>query len=85
MSPRGKIEERLSQVAAGRRARVVGVDAGPATQARLIGMGFVSGVGLEVIRNDMRGPIILGMHRARIGIGRGMADKIHVKTEPASR
>lgn len=68
----------LTIVQAGRRVRLVTVEAGRGLQNRLVAMGLVPGVEIEVLRNSMHGPFIIAVKGGRIIIGRGIAQKIIV-------
>lgn len=68
----------LEVVQAGRRVRIIAVDAGRGLQGRLVAMGLVSGVEIKVLRNSMHGPILIEVKGSRIMLGRGMAQKILV-------
>lgn len=69
----------LTIVQAGRRVRLVAVDAGYGLQGRLAAMGLVPGVEIEVLRNSLHGPFLIAVKGSRIMIGRGMAQKIIVE------
>jgi ferrous iron transport protein A len=69
----------LSIVQAGRRVRLVAVNAGHGLLSRLTGMGLVPGVEIEVLRNSMHGPFLIAVKGGRIMLGRGMAQKIMVE------
>jgi len=73
---------RLSELPAGTRVRLVRVGGGHAVHARLAGLGLVAGVEIDVRRNDGRGPVVLAHRHARIALGRGVAE--HVLVEEAS-
>ncbi len=68
----------LASVQAGRRVRLIAVDAGHGLQGRLAAMGLVPGVEIEVLRNSMHGPFLVEVKGSRIMLGRGMARKIIV-------
>ena len=68
----------LAIVQAGRRVRLVAVNAGHGLQGRLAAMGLVPGVEIEVLRNSMHGPFLVEVRGSRIMLGRGMAQKIIV-------
>jgi len=68
----------LEVVQAGRRVRIIAVDAGRGLQGRLVAMGLVSGVEIKVLRNSMHGPILIEVKGSRIMLNRGMAQKILV-------
>jgi Fe2+ transport system protein FeoA len=69
----------LSRVQAGQTVGVVRVLGGMGVHSRLTGIGIASGVSVEVIRNESRSPVLLGVRHARIAIGRGMAEKVLVR------
>ena len=69
----------LAMVEAGRRVRLVGVNAGRGHQARLASMGLVPGTELEVIRNSFRGPFIVAVKECRVMLGRRMVQRIVVE------
>ena len=68
----------LAMVEAGRKVRLVSVQAGRRLQARLAAMGLVPGVELEVVGNALQGPFIVAVKDGRMVLGRGMAQKILV-------
>lgn len=45
---------------------------------KLIAMGLSPGCVLTVIKNDLSGPLILGIDTSRISLGRSLAHKIEV-------
>lgn len=49
--------------------------------SRLTGMGIIKGTPMEVLRNDGRGPIVVGVKASRIALGRGMAQKVLVEPQ----
>ena len=69
----------LSMVAAGKKVKLLTVNAGRGLKARLANMGLVPGVELEVISNSRRGPFIVAVKETRLLLGRGMAHKIEVE------
>jgi len=69
----------LSMVTAGRRVKLVAVDAGKALKGRLAAMGLVPGVEITVIGSSRPGPFVIGLRGSKIILGRGMAHKIMVK------
>ncbi len=77
--------KRLSDLAVGTRARVLGVTGGHAMHARLAGLGLVAGARIEIHRNDASGPVILAYRNARIALGRGVAERVMVELAPAGR
>jgi Fe2+ transport system protein FeoA len=68
----------LTIVQAGRRVRLVAVDAGHGLQGRLTALGLIPGVEIEVLQNSLHGPFLIAVKGSRIMLGRGMAQKIMV-------
>ena len=68
----------LTIIQAGRRVRLVAVNAGQGLEGRLSAMGLVPGAEIEVIRNTFRGPFLVAVKGTRIMLGREMARKILV-------
>lgn len=69
----------LSMVAAGRRVKLVAVDAGKGLKGRLTAMGLVPDVEITVIGSGRPGPFIISVRGSKMVLGRGMAHKIMVK------
>jgi ferrous iron transport protein A len=69
----------LAMVETGRKVKLVSVNAGHGLVGRLISMGLVPGMEIEVIRNASQGALIVSAGGSRIMLGRGMAQKIQVK------
>ena len=68
----------LTMVNPGTKVNIKSIQAGQGLQTRLTSMGFIPGSEIEVIRNDPRGPFIVGVKNSRVILGRGMAHKILV-------
>jgi len=68
----------LTIVQAGRRVRLVAVDAGCGLRGRLTALGLVPGAEIEVLHNSQRGPFLIEVKGSRVMLGRGMAQKIMV-------
>jgi ferrous iron transport protein A len=68
----------LTLVKAGQRVRLAGVEAGGCLQGRLLAMGFVPGIELEVLHKPPSGPILVRIGNSRVALGRGMALKMRV-------
>jgi Fe2+ transport system protein FeoA len=79
MSPKSQAGVRLAGVPPGETVRVTGVEGGIRVQSRLIGMGLIAGVRLDVRRNDGSGPVLFAVGHARIALGRGMAENVCVE------
>ncbi len=69
----------LSSFAEGERARLVGIEAGPALRARLAAMGLVPGVQVLMMRNSGSGPVVVEVKSTRLALGRAMT--LHVRAE----
>lgn len=68
----------LTIVQAGRRVRLVAVNAGQGLAGRLSSLGLVPGAEIEVLQNSFRGPFLVAVKGSRIMLGREMAQKILV-------
>ncbi len=55
-----------------------GMTGGEGMHAHMAGMKIVSGMTLDVIRNDGKGPMVIRVQNTRIAIGRKMAKKMLV-------
>jgi Fur family ferric uptake transcriptional regulator len=75
----------LSAAKAGEKIVIRDVAGGGNIKTRLASMGFRQGDFLEVISNDGMGRLIVGHQGTRLGIGRGMADKVIVALVPAKK
>ena len=69
----------LSDTQVGRSYTLVSFMAGSALREKVRSMGLNSGAQLTVISNSGHGPVGLEVRQTRLGIGRGMAQKIRVK------
>lgn len=70
----------LSDLKVGQSAEVISCDIGNGCQERLKALGLIKGKIVKKVSNvRMRGPIVLEVDRARVAVGRGMANKIFVK------
>ena len=77
--PTGGEPATLSTAMEGRCYTLVGFDAGQRLRERICSMGLNSGAVITVISNSGHGPIGVKVKRTRLGIGRGMAEKIRVR------
>jgi ferrous iron transport protein A len=70
----------LTLVQAGQRVRLAAVKAGRGLQGRLLAMGFVPGIEVEVIHKPAaaHGPILVRIGASRVALGWGMAQKLYV-------
>ena len=69
----------LDRLPAGTRAVVRALHGGQEFAARVGAMGIVIGACLDVLQNANRGPVLVRVHRSRIGLGRGEAKKVLVE------
>jgi len=67
----------LAQMRVGDRVRIVSLDCGESS-SRLMGMGFMPGVVLEVISRTATGSVIVALQDHRLGLGVEMARRIQV-------
>jgi ferrous iron transport protein A len=65
----------LAMASAGEKLQIVKIKGGEGTVRRLIGMGFIPGIEIQVISNS-GGSAIVAIGDNRIGLGAGMAQKI---------
>lgn len=63
----------------GEKVKVVGIAGGEGMVRRLAEMGLYPGVEIEIISNGQRGPTIVGICEAKVGLGHGMAGRIFVE------
>ncbi len=70
----------LAMASLGERLRIVKLKGAEGTVRRLIGMGFVPGIELQII-STTNGSVIVALGDNRIGLGVGMAQKIMCTTE----
>lgn len=69
----------LGDTQVGKTYELVGLAGGDAFRERVHSMGLNSRVRFRVIANSGHGPIGLEVRNMRLGIGRGMAEKIKVR------
>lgn len=69
----------LGEMPAGQDVNVIAINAGCGMESRLTGLGIRKGINVKVMRNDMRGPMVLQVNNSRVMLGRGMALKIVVR------
>ena len=69
----------LSDIATGRKVRLAAIEVGQVIGRRLMAMGMLPNVELEVIRNGHPGPFVVRVRGTRIALGRGVAHRIMVK------
>lgn len=70
----------LDRLKPGQSARVMGIYRGSNAQQRLMEMGIVPGVEVELLaRHPFRGPVIIQLNNTRIALGRKLASAIEVE------
>jgi len=69
----------LSNIRRGETVQLVRIEAGRRLTRRLTELGLTPGVTIQVLHVN-GGPILIAVRGTRLAIGRGMADKILVKT-----
>ena len=69
----------LSETRVGRTYTLIKFDAGRQLREKINSMGLNSGSRLTIISNSGHGPVGLEVRQTRLGIGRGMAQRIKVK------
>lgn len=70
----------LSSFSQGEKGHIENINGGRNLSKRLYEMGFNKGTEIRVVKNDV-GPLIVSLYGGKIAIGRGMAQKIFVRTE----
>ena len=68
----------LSKIPTGKKARLIGIEAGRGLCNRLASMGLVSNVEIIVVSNSHPGPFVINVKGSKVMLGRGMANKIMV-------
>ena len=69
----------LASIHTGRQVQLVAINAGRSLQGRLLSMGLIRGAEIQMIANQGSGPLLVGLGKSRMTLGRGMAEKIIVK------
>ncbi|MGB2863849.1 MAG: FeoA family protein [Sedimentisphaerales bacterium] len=70
----------LSTVKSGQTVKLTGVEAGRGLNSRLAAMGLLPNVEITVVSNGHPGPFVVSVKGSRLMLGRGMADKIMVRS-----
>jgi len=64
----------------GRKARVLSINKGAGAEQRLLEMGIVPGVEVELLaKHPFKGPVIVKLNNSRIALGRKLASAIEVE------
>ena len=69
----------LAMASPGRLLTVIGINVGWGLQRRLADMGLIPGVQIRVMNGQCAGPVLIDLRGSRLGLGRGVAQKILVK------
>ncbi|MGB4701938.1 MAG: ferrous iron transport protein A [Syntrophomonadaceae bacterium] len=71
---------RLDTLETGRKVRVVSINKGTGAEQRLLEMGIVPGVEVELLaKHPLKGPVIVKLNNTRIALGRQLANSIEVE------
>ena len=70
----------LSNVSSGNDVQIINIDAGWGLQRRLADMGLIPGLRVKVIGNHKPGSVVLDVRGSRLALGRGISNKIMVRT-----
>lgn len=68
----------LSNLDAGEKTVVQGINGGRGIRSKLYSMGLMRGTELTVLRANCGGPTVVAVRDSRLAIGRGMAQRIIV-------
>lgn len=70
----------LSNKNSGEKARVLSLPPGQGVQGRLLSLGILPGVEIEVLQNnpDRQSPVIIAVKGTRLSLGHGVASRIIV-------
>jgi Fe2+ transport system protein FeoA len=69
----------LALVNTGTKVKLVTIEAGNQLKNRLLAMGLIPGVEIEVVSNSFFGPFLIAVKGSRVMLGRGIAQKIFVQ------
>lgn len=70
----------LDRLKTGQSARVKDINRGSNAQQRLMEMGIVPGVEIELLaKHPFRGPVIIQLNNTRIALGRRLASAVEVE------
>ena len=69
----------LSRVDPGKDVTLIDINGGRGIISKLYSMGLVPGVNLTVLSRNGPGPVMVAVKDSRLGIGRGMAERIIVE------
>ena len=69
----------LVMASPGKLLTVTSINAGWGLQRRLADMGLTPGIQIRVMNGQCAGPVLIDLRGSRLGLGRGVAQKILVK------
>jgi len=69
----------LSGAEPGKSYILIGLDGGQGLVEKISAMGLNMGVTFKVVTNSGHGPVSLEVRQTRLGIGRGMAERIRIR------
>ena len=69
----------LAMASSDKLLTVIGINAGWGLQRRLTDMGLTPGVQIRVMNGQCAGSVLIDLRGSRLGLGRGVAQKILVK------
>ena len=72
----------LSMIQDGEQVEIIYLRGGHRIRQRLEAMGFVPGVSIQMVTNQMGGPAIVKIKGTRVAVGRGMLH--HILVQPPS-
>lgn len=75
----------LSEARVGRTYRLINLAGGQSFREKIAAMGLNAGVKFRIITNSGHGPVGLEVRNTKLGIGRGMAEKIVVEEIESSQ
>ncbi|MFA5014550.1 MAG: FeoA domain-containing protein [Actinomycetota bacterium] len=75
----GKDFYSMAEAVPGKKYKIVKIDGGCRLNSRLCAMGFIPGEGFYVSGASLGGPLCIMIKGTKFAIGRGMAERIHVK------
>ncbi len=70
----------LTDAHVGSKVKIVAVRAGHGLFGRLAAIGIVDGALVTVVKNSGQGPVVVDIQGSRFALGRGMAEKIEVRS-----
>lgn len=70
------ISKKLLEFLPGDSVKIKCISCGQNFRRRLMELGLFDGAVVKIIKNDGRGPLIIGIFDSKIALGRGEAEKI---------